>query len=59
MKKSYSGKWQHYFIRLLENVPLIIPRETNKEKSDRQVNQARVVLAGMMAMSANTMYYKI
>jgi hypothetical protein len=53
--KLYSKKWQVYFVRLLQNVPLIIPKERTKE--ERVKGQA--AMAALMAMSSHTMFYRL
>jgi hypothetical protein len=56
MTKFYSQKWQQYFVKLLWNDPLIIPKERTKEEKVK----AQSEVAAILGMAARTeMYYII
>lgn len=57
MTKRYSQKWQWYFILLLENVPLIIPREESSRRTgNRRVATAMFHAAAALAMGGTILY---
>lgn len=59
MLKRYSQMWQMYFIKLLDNVPLLIPRDKPSKSINREMRKQRAILAHMIGLAAETvMYYK-
>lgn len=57
MKKTYSQARNQYFVKLLRGVPF--PPEPLPERTQRQKDEAKEVLAMLAGSASTTMYYRI